>query len=161
MDWWPIGLGFNTGEAIRRCGYSLALSYAVDRDEIVEFAFQGFSQKAALRTRLPGLQKYMDGVADQLQTYDTLKYDPGAERRHHDPQGLLKDGEGMWARRLRAAGQLPDLSRSRRSVGTRSRRSSPAAQTRRLRRRAPAAADFVAASPRVERGLPVGPRPAR
>ena len=61
MDWWPIGLGFNTQiKPFDDPDIRWAMSYSVDRDEIVQFAFQGFSQTAALPfPPYPGLQKYM------------------------------------------------------------------------------------------------------
>jgi peptide/nickel transport system substrate-binding protein len=44
MDWWPIDLGFNTQiKPFDDPEIRWAMSYSVDRDEIVEFAFQGFS----------------------------------------------------------------------------------------------------------------------
>src|SRR5438309_11988792 len=78
MDCWPIGLGFNTEiKPFDDPDIRWAMSYSIDRDEIVNFAFQGYSQTAALPF-LPylGLQKYMDGVADQHQHYPTLKCEP-------------------------------------------------------------------------------------
>jgi peptide/nickel transport system substrate-binding protein len=98
MDWWPIGLGFNTErKPFDDPDIRWALSYAVDRDEIVAFAFQGFSQASALPyPPYPGLQKYMDGVADLLQQYPTLKYDPAQSAAIMERKGYSKDGEGMW-----------------------------------------------------------------
>jgi peptide/nickel transport system substrate-binding protein len=99
MDWWPIGLGFNTEiRPFNDPDIRWALSYAVDRDEIVQFAFQGFSQTAALPfPPYPGLQKYMDGVADQLQQYPTLKYDPAQSEAIMTRKGYTRGGDGLWA----------------------------------------------------------------
>jgi peptide/nickel transport system substrate-binding protein len=98
MDWWPIGLGFNTEiRPFDDPDIRWAMSYSIDRDEVVAFAFQGFSQTAALPfPPYPGLQKYMDGVADQLQTYPTLKYDPAQTEAIMTRKGYAKDGEGLW-----------------------------------------------------------------
>jgi peptide/nickel transport system substrate-binding protein len=98
MDWWPIGLGFNTEiKPFDDPDIRWAMSYAVDRDEIVQFAFSGFSQTAPLPfPPYPGLGKYMDGVADQLQQYPTLKYDPQQTEAIMTRKGYTKNGEGLW-----------------------------------------------------------------
>jgi peptide/nickel transport system substrate-binding protein len=98
MDWWPIGLGFNTEiKPFDDPDIRWAMSYSVDRDEIVQFAFSGFSQTAALPfPAYPGLGKYMDGVADQLQQYPTLKYDPSQTEAIMTRKGYTKNGEGLW-----------------------------------------------------------------
>jgi peptide/nickel transport system substrate-binding protein len=99
MDWWPIGLGFNTEiQPFDDPDIRWAISYSVDRDEIVDFAFQGYSQTAALPfPPYPGLQKYMDGVADQLQQYPTLKYDPSQTDAIMTRKGYTKNADGLWA----------------------------------------------------------------
>lgn len=99
MDWWPIGLGFNTQIApFDDPDIRWAISYAVDRDEIVNFAFQGYSQTAPLPfPPYPGLQKYMDAVADQLQQYPTLKYDQSQTDAIMTRKGYTKNGDGLWA----------------------------------------------------------------
>jgi peptide/nickel transport system substrate-binding protein len=98
MDWWPIGLGFNTQvKPFDDPDIRWAMSYSVDRDEIVQFAFQGFSQTAALPfPPYPGLQKYMDGVADQLQQYPTLKYDPSQTQAIMARKGYTMGSDGLW-----------------------------------------------------------------
>lgn len=99
MDWWPIGLGFNTEiPPFNDPDIRWAISYSVDRDEIVDFAFQGYSQTAQLPfPPYPGLQKYMDGVADQLKQYPTLKYDPAQTDAIMTRKGYTKNGDGLWA----------------------------------------------------------------
>lgn len=98
MDWWPIGLGFNTQvKPFDDPDIRWAMSYAVDRDEIVEFAFQGFSQTAALPfPPYPGLQKYMTAVGDQLQQYPTLKYDPSQTQAIMTRKGYTMGSDGLW-----------------------------------------------------------------
>jgi peptide/nickel transport system substrate-binding protein len=98
MDWWPIGLGFNTEiPPFNDPDIRWAMSYSIDRDEIVEFAFQGFSQSAALPfPPYPGLQKYFDAAGDLLQQYPTLKYDPAQTDAIMTRKGYSKDGDGLW-----------------------------------------------------------------
>jgi peptide/nickel transport system substrate-binding protein len=98
MDWWPIGLGFNTEiKPFDDPDIRWAMSYSVDRDEIVDFAFQGYSQTAPLPfPPYPGLKKYMDAVSDQLQQYPTLKYDPTQTDAIMTRKGYTKNGEGLW-----------------------------------------------------------------
>jgi len=98
MDWCPIRLGFNTEiRPFDDPDIRWAMSYSIDRDEIVEFAFQGFSQTSVLPfPPYPGLQKYMDGVADQLQTYPTLKYDPAQTEAIMTRKGYTRGGDGLW-----------------------------------------------------------------
>src|SRR5260370_31047927 len=73
------------------------MSYSIDRDEIVSFVFQGYSQTAALPfPPYPGLQKYMDGVADQLQQFPTLKYDPSQTDAIMTRKGYTKNNDGLW-----------------------------------------------------------------
>ena len=38
----------------------------------------------------------MDGVADQLQQYPTLKYDPAQSAAIMTRKGYTRDGDGMW-----------------------------------------------------------------
>ena len=99
IDWWPIGLGFDTEiKPFDDPDIRWAISYAVDRDEIVDFAFSGYSQTAALPfPPYPGLQKYMDAVADQLQQYPTLKFDTGQSDAIMTRKGYTKNGDGLWA----------------------------------------------------------------
>jgi len=99
MDWWPISLGFNTTvPPFDDPDIRWAMSYAIDRDEIVQFAFQGYSEAAPLPfPPYPGLKKYMDGVADQLQQYPTLKYDPSQTDAIMTRKGYTKGGDGLYA----------------------------------------------------------------
>ncbi|MBV9357254.1 MAG: ABC transporter substrate-binding protein [Chloroflexi bacterium] len=99
MDWWPIGLGFNTtvppfdDPQIR-----WAMSYAMDRDEQIAYAFGGYSQTAAIPfPPYPGLQQYWDGIADQLQQYPTLKYDQSQVDQIMGGKGYSRNGDGLWA----------------------------------------------------------------
>jgi len=99
MDWWPISLGFNTttppfdDPQIR-----WAMSYAMDRDEQVAYAFGGYNVAAPIPfPPYPGLQPYFDGIADQLQQYPTLKYDQSMVDQIMGGKGYSRNGDGLWA----------------------------------------------------------------
>jgi len=99
MDWWPISLSFNdTVKPFDDPEIRWAISYALDRDEIVQFAFQGFSQKAPLPfPPYPGLQKYMDAVGDQLTQYQTNLFDLTQSDAIMTRKGYTKGDDGLWA----------------------------------------------------------------
>ena len=142
MDWWPIGLGFNTEiKPFDDPDIRWAMSYSIDRDEIVNFAFQGYSQTAPLPfPPYPGLQKYMDGVADQLQQYPTLKFDPSQTDAIMTRKGYTKNGDGLWADSSGKTVSLQIVTFPQHPSATPGRADRhPAAQAGRLRRQLPAA----------------------
>jgi peptide/nickel transport system substrate-binding protein len=98
MDWWPISLAFNTTvKPFDDPEIRWAISYALDRDEIVNFAFQGFSQAAPLPyPPYPGLQKYFDGISDLTTQYPTNKFDTSQTDAIMGRKGYTKNGDGMW-----------------------------------------------------------------
>jgi peptide/nickel transport system substrate-binding protein len=98
MDWWPIGLGFNNSEKpyddpeIR-----WAISYAVNRDQIVKFAFQGFNQASPLPfPDFPGLRPYFEAAKPLLEKYPTNAFDLKKTEEIMTRKGYKKDGQGMW-----------------------------------------------------------------
>lgn len=99
MDWWPIGLGFNTlikpfdDPEIR-----WAMSYAIDRNEIVQYAFEGYNQATPLPyPPYPGLEPYFASIKDQLAKYQTNKYDLTQTEAIMTKKGYKKGSDGMWA----------------------------------------------------------------
>jgi peptide/nickel transport system substrate-binding protein len=100
LDWWPIGLGLNHEvEPFGDKDIRWALSYAINRDQIIKFAFSGFTSISALPfPPYPGMLPFFESVQDLLQTYDTTKYDLARVDQIMTGKGYAKDGEGMWQR---------------------------------------------------------------
>jgi peptide/nickel transport system substrate-binding protein len=98
MDWWPIGLGLNHEvEPFGDKDIRWALSYAINRDQIVKFGFSGFTSTSALPfPPYPGMLPFFDSVQDLLQKYDTQKYDLDKVDQIMTGKGYAKDNDGMW-----------------------------------------------------------------
>ena len=98
MDWWPGGLGFNQEiEPFGDKDIRWAMSYAIDRDEMIQFAFKGFGQAADWpMPDYPGLKKYHDSVADLFAKYPTNEFNPAKTDEIMTGKGYTKDGDGMW-----------------------------------------------------------------
>jgi peptide/nickel transport system substrate-binding protein len=100
MDWWPIGLGLNHEvEPFGDKDIRWALSYSINRDQIVKYAFQGFTSVSSLPfPPYPGMLPFFDSVKDLLQQYDTQKYDLNKVNEIMTGKGYAKDGDGMWTK---------------------------------------------------------------
>ncbi|MEZ4731014.1 MAG: ABC transporter substrate-binding protein [Caldilineaceae bacterium] len=100
LDWWPIGLGFNTtvppfdDPEIR-----WAMSYSLNRDEIIQFAFKNTTTAIKLPyPNYPGLQPFMDHIADLLEQYPTTEFNLDKAAEIMERKGYTKDGEGFWVK---------------------------------------------------------------
>ncbi|MCL4499963.1 MAG: ABC transporter substrate-binding protein [Chloroflexi bacterium] len=99
LDWWPIGLGFNdsippfTDPEIR-----WAISYALNRKQIVQYAFDGYNDPTALPfPTYPPLMKYLNSVKDLLQKYPSGEFNPTKTEQIMTKKGYKKGSDGMWA----------------------------------------------------------------
>jgi len=98
LDWWPIGLGFNTAIApFDDPEIRWAMSYAINRDELIQFAFSGFSSPAQLPyPTYPGLVPYFDSIQDLIAEYDPNEYNIDKSDGIMTSKGYTRDDEGFW-----------------------------------------------------------------
>lgn len=98
VDWWPLSLYVNCSKAPwNDPDVRWALSYFLDRKQIIDVAFSGYNQVS----RLPmppysALQRYVDAVGDLLQTYDTNEFNPAKGSALLSKKGWKKDANGIW-----------------------------------------------------------------
>jgi peptide/nickel transport system substrate-binding protein len=99
MDWWPIGLGFNTlDDPYGDPDIRWAISYAIDRNEIVQYAFAGYNEAATLPfPPYPGLAPYQDSIKDLLTQYPTNEYNMQKSDALMTKKGYKRGSDGMWA----------------------------------------------------------------
>ena len=99
-DWWPMGLGLNTKRPpFDNKNVRWAISYSINRDEVIEFGFGG----GTIKTQLPWpfyapMQKYHDEVADILAVQDTNEYNPAKAAALMEGEGYTRDNEGFWVK---------------------------------------------------------------
>ena len=100
VDWWPTGLGFNcTTPPFDDPEIRWALSYALNRDEIVQFAYRGAGEPSTLPfPKYPPLMEYIDGIPDLLEQYPTNLYDPTKTDEILTRKGYAKDDDGFYAK---------------------------------------------------------------
>ncbi len=97
VDWWPTSLYVNnerepfTDPAVR-----WALSYYIDRDQIIDVALGGAGSKWPLPIpSYPGLQPFVDAAADLLAEFPTLEFNPEKGDAMLTGAGWAKE-DGMW-----------------------------------------------------------------
>jgi peptide/nickel transport system substrate-binding protein len=99
-DWWPGGLGLNTSiPPFDDKDIRWAMSYALDRDEVIQFAFSGFGEPVdGPFPKYPGLQKYRDSIQDLYDKYPTNEFNPAKTEEIMTGKGYTKDGDGFWVK---------------------------------------------------------------
>ena len=99
-DWWPSGLGFNCEtEPFNDPNVRWAISYAIDRDQLVKFGYLG----AGVPTQLPypaypPLQPFVDAAKDLLAQYPTNEFNLDKSAQLLTGAGFAKGGDGIWAK---------------------------------------------------------------
>ncbi|MEZ4620237.1 MAG: ABC transporter substrate-binding protein [Caldilineaceae bacterium] len=100
LDWWPIGLGFNTTEApFDNPDIRWAMSYALDRDQIIDVAFRGTTTAIRLPyPGYPGMEPFLDSISDLLEEYPTREFNLDKSAELMTKNGYEKDGDGFWVK---------------------------------------------------------------
>jgi peptide/nickel transport system substrate-binding protein len=99
MDWWPISLWVNTeAKPFNDKDVRWALSYYVNRQQIIDVGYAGSGQVSALP--LPAfkpLEPYFAAVKDLLAKHNTLEFNPVKGDALLSAKGFAKDSSGFWA----------------------------------------------------------------
>ncbi len=100
LDWWPISLAFNTEiEPFNDPDVRWAISYSLNRDEIIQFAFRNTTTAIRLPyPGYPGMEPFLDAISDLLEQYPTTEYNPDKAAEIMEGKGYTKDGEGFWVK---------------------------------------------------------------
>ena len=100
LDWWPVGLGLNTKRApFDNPDVRWAISYSIDRDEVIEFGFAGGQVAPPLMfPEYEPMMKYFDAAEELLEQYPTLENNPEKVVELMTKAGFAKDGDGFWSK---------------------------------------------------------------
>jgi peptide/nickel transport system substrate-binding protein len=101
-DWWPTSLYVDTTKApFTDKDLRWAVSHLIDRQQLIEVAFNGASTPTTLPipdpAQYPGLKPFVDGIQDLLQQFPTNEYSPDKAAQLLQGKGYTKGGDGFWA----------------------------------------------------------------
>jgi peptide/nickel transport system substrate-binding protein len=98
VDWWPNNMGFNDiEEPYSNPDIRWAVSYAIDRQQAIDVAYDGAGQMNNLF--LPdylSLKPFKDAIADLLVQYPTNEYNPAKSAELLEKNGYAKNKDGFW-----------------------------------------------------------------
>ena len=104
MDWWPTSLYVHTQKPpYNNPEFRWALSYLIDRDQLIKVGWNGASEKTELpMPNFPGLKPFFDAAKPLLAKYPTNEFNP--EKGHaHDVEARLEEGQRRHVRASRTA----------------------------------------------------------
>jgi peptide/nickel transport system substrate-binding protein len=101
-DWWPTSLYVDATKApFTDKDLRWAVSYLIDRQQLIDVAFNGASTPTKLPlpdpAQYPGLKPFVDGIQDLLQQYPTNEYSPDKAAQRLQGKGYTKGSDGFWA----------------------------------------------------------------
>ena len=101
-DWWPTSLYVDATKApFTDKDLRWAVSYLIDRQQLIDVAFNGASTPTKLPlpdpAQYPGLKPFQDGIQDLLQQYPTNEYSPDKAAQRLQGKGYTKGSDGFWA----------------------------------------------------------------
>ncbi|MGH2616813.1 MAG: ABC transporter substrate-binding protein [Thermomicrobiales bacterium] len=97
-DWWPHSLYVNNEvEPWSDPNVRWALSYYLDRQQIIDIAWMGASLPSTLFVPdYPPLQPFLEAAQPLIEEYPYLEYNPAKGDELLTAKGWTKDGNGMW-----------------------------------------------------------------
>ena len=76
-----------------------AMSYAIDRQKVINVAYEGYGMTNELMVPLYALhQAFRDACKDIIDKYQPIKYDPKAAEDLMTQAGFAKGSDGIWAK---------------------------------------------------------------
>jgi peptide/nickel transport system substrate-binding protein len=98
MDWWPYSLYVhNEIPPFNDKDMRWALSYFIDRQQMVEVSWAGAAEASPLpMPAYPALRPYIDSVKDILAQYNTLEFNPKKGEAILTQKGWKRDSAGFW-----------------------------------------------------------------
>ncbi|MDQ2652576.1 MAG: ABC transporter substrate-binding protein [Chloroflexota bacterium] len=98
VDWWPHSFYVNNEvKPFDDPNVRWALSYYLDRQQIIDIAWMGASKPSTLMVPdYPPLTPFIEAVADLIEEYPYLEHNPTKGDELLTAKGWTKNGDGMW-----------------------------------------------------------------
>ncbi len=98
VDWWPHSLYVNNEvEPWSDPNVRWALSYYINRDQIIEIGWSGASSPSTLFVPdYPGLQPFLEAAQPLIEANPYLEFNPAKGDELLTAKGWTKGGDGMW-----------------------------------------------------------------